>query len=167
MSPRASSSLRAESTVFLSMLHSSAMSRRDGKQLSVFLSLCLSKQQYTTNSFGFSPSSNIWLGTMKKFLCFILPPDDKTKRLVFTNTAFTETPISERHSFAKNLDAPCRYVSTSLLTQISFEDHRTIFYVYSEELIWHLIHLFDFEAHIFVRGFILTQDFRFVNSFFE
>ena len=27
------------------MLHSSAMSRRDGKQLSLFLSLCLSKQQ--------------------------------------------------------------------------------------------------------------------------
>ena len=45
ISPRASSSLRAESTVFLSMLHSSAISRRDGKQLSVFLSLCLSKQQ--------------------------------------------------------------------------------------------------------------------------
>ena len=45
MSPRASNSLSAESTVFLSMLHSSAMSRRDGKQLTVFLSLCLSKQQ--------------------------------------------------------------------------------------------------------------------------
>ena len=86
------------------------------------------------------------------------------KTRIYTQ-AFTETPISERHSFAKKMDAPCRYVSTSLLTQISFEDRRATSYVYSEELIWHLIHLFDFETHIFVRGFILTQDFSFVNSF--
>ena len=95
----------------------------------------------------------------RSFCVSFLPPDDKTKRLVFTNTTFTGTPISERHSFAKNLDAPCPCnVSTSLLTLIKYV-WRGVFrtsYVYSEELIWHLIHLFNFEAHIFVRCFILT-----------
>ena len=96
------------------MLHSVAISRRDGKQLSVFLSLCLSKQQYTTNSFGFNPSSNIWLGTIKKFLCFILPPDDKNKKTRIYTRAFTETPISERLSFAKKIGCSvpiCKYES--------------------------------------------------------
>ena len=96
------------------------------------------------------------IGNNKEIFVFHFTSWWQNKKTRIYTQAFTETPISERHSFAKKMDAPCRYVSTSLLTQINLRGHKATSYVYSEELIWHLIHLFDFETHIFVRGFILT-----------
>ena len=67
-SSRSSKPFIAESTVFLSILHSCAINRLDGKQQFFSLSLWQIRQQQTVNSFGFNPSENIRLGSIKKFL---------------------------------------------------------------------------------------------------
>ena len=61
------------------------------------------------------------------------------------------------------------YVSTSLATLIDQSNvwigYKKNLSGYSEELNGHLMKLFNFEAHISVRDFILTCRKRFVNSF--
>lgn len=69
--PKAERFAIAESTVFLSIEHSDAIIRLDGKQKPVSLSLCRSKQQYTVKSLGFNLNSKILFETIKKFLCCI------------------------------------------------------------------------------------------------
>ena len=64
-SPAFSRLIIAASTVFLSIQHSSAISRRDGKQ-TPFLSLCFTRQQYTIKSRGFNLKLNMRLATIKK-----------------------------------------------------------------------------------------------------